>query len=555
METKNLIIAILITTLIVFVFTFLQGRSNQPTSTAETESQLADERIDNVTSGLLIPTGDDPEILSTLNHQTNIFSIEFSQENGSIKTMELLPSDQIGDNSVALISNNNSYPDPFSLLWGGEALNVLYNARKTPQGYVFSRTFTHTDPNVGTDVLIEKEYVFYPNEYIYDLEIRIQLEEGSSSIEPYALYVGPQLVEESLQTQSNQNVRVFSYYNNRRRTKNVRDNRSETLVDRVRWIGFSDKYFSILLIPDNLQYAYTFRRNNSSPIEEHAMIVQRPPIKSGVVQDVYKFYVGPKRQNTLSKYSDAEDNSLGLQGLELEDVLDARVLFGWLENILKFGLQWLYVLFPNYGISIIILTLLVKLMLLPLTLRGQRSMERMQALNPQTQELREKYGEDRQKMNVELNALYRKEKVNPLGGCLPLLIQFPFFIAMYGLFNNHFDLRGATFISGWINDLSAPEMLFQLPFTIPLVNWDAIRGLPIIFIGTQLITIFVQPNVNSGGTSQGQAALMKYGLPIFLFFVLYNSPSGLLVYWISSNVLTVVQQWISTFIKKRNQYA
>jgi len=142
--------------------------------------------------------------------------------------------------------------------------------------------------------------------------------------------------------------------------------------------------------------------------------------------------------------------------------------------------------------------------------------------------------------------------VNPLGGCLPLLAQFPFFIAMYGLFNNHFDLRGATFIPGWITDLSAPDVIFSFgDFTIPLIGWTALRGLPIIFVGTQLLsTKFTQTATTS--SSSGQMKFMQFGLPIIFFFILYNVPSGLLVYWIFSNLLTVAQQYYYNNIRKKD---
>jgi YidC/Oxa1 family membrane protein insertase len=206
---------------------------------------------------------------------------------------------------------------------------------------------------------------------------------------------------------------------------------------------------------------------------------------------------------------------------------------------------------PNYGVAIIILTILVKAALYPLTRKSYESNAKMQAVQPKVQELREKYKDNQQKQNEEMAKLYKKEGVNPLGGCLPLLAQFPFFLAMFGLFNNHFDLRGATFIPGWITDLSAPDIVLSFgDFTLPLLGWEALRGLPIIFVGTQLLsTKFTQSATSSG--SSGQMKFMQYGLPLIFFFILYNMPSGLLVYWIFSNILTVGQQYYSNKKKDR----
>jgi len=191
----------------------------------------------------------------------------------------------------------------------------------------------------------------------------------------------------------------------------------------------------------------------------------------------------------------------------------------------------------------------VKLLLWPLMRKSYQSTARMQAINPKVQELREKYKDNQQKMNTEMAALYKKEGVSPLGGCLPMLAQFPFFLAMYGLFNNHFDLRGAVFIPGWITDLSAPEAIVEwISPSLPLLG-TALRALPIIFVGTQLLStkLTQTPQANQ---SNAQMKLMQYGLPIMFFFILYNVPSGLLVYWIFSNVITAGQQYYYNKIKK-----
>ena len=204
----------------------------------------------------------------------------------------------------------------------------------------------------------------------------------------------------------------------------------------------------------------------------------------------------------------------------------------------------------NYDVAIIITTIIVKIVLWPLMRKSYQSTARMQAINPKIQALRDKYKNDQQRVNKEMQALYKKEGVSPLGGCLPMLGQFPFFLAMYGLFNNHFDLRGAVFIPGWIVDISAPDIILGFgDFTIPLIGWTALRGLPIIFVATQLISTSLTqtPQANQ---SSAQMNMMKYGLPAVFFFILYNVPSGLLVYWIFSNLITSGQQYYYNTIKK-----
>jgi len=144
--------------------------------------------------------------------------------------------------------------------------------------------------------------------------------------------------------------------------------------------------------------------------------------------------------------------------------------------------------------------------------------------------------------------LYQKEGVNPLGGCLPMVLQIPVFFALYSLFNTQFDLRGAMFIPGWIPDLSLPDSVFHWGFALPLVNWTDLRILPLVMVGTQMWTSSLsQP---TGGMNT-QMKVMTFGLPFIFFFMLYEMPSGLMVYWCVQNILTVVQQWyINTHFKK-----
>jgi YidC/Oxa1 family membrane protein insertase len=154
-------------------------------------------------------------------------------------------------------------------------------------------------------------------------------------------------------------------------------------------------------------------------------------------------------------------------------------------------------------------------------------------------------------MNLEMSALYKKEGYNPLSGCLPMVIQMPIFFAMYNLFNTHFDLRGALFIPGWIPDLSLPEAVYTFAsFRVPILGWTAVRLLPFLYVGSQLIYGKVTQTPDQQGNAQMK--MMMYVMPVMFFFILYDVPSGLLVYWIMSNMLTLVQQLtINKYIAKK----
>ena len=189
--------------------------------------------------------------------------------------------------------------------------------------------------------------------------------------------------------------------------------------------------------------------------------------------------------------------------------------------------------------AIILLTVLIKILFFPLTQKSFESTSKMSMLSPKIEELKKKHQGKPEKLNQEMMALYRKEGVNPVGGCLPLLLQMPIFFALFELLNNAFDLRGAPFIAPWIGDLSAPESLLPFGFTIPLLNWDELRILPFLMLGTTLLQSRISQNP---GATQTQMKMMMYAMPIFFFFILYSMPSGLVIYWTMQNVLSIAQQ-------------
>jgi YidC/Oxa1 family membrane protein insertase len=194
-------------------------------------------------------------------------------------------------------------------------------------------------------------------------------------------------------------------------------------------------------------------------------------------------------------------------------------------------------------VAIILLTILIKALLWPLTHKSFESTARMQALQPKISELREKYKNNPQKMNQEIGALYKKEGVSPLGGCLPMLLQMPILFAMYTLLSTHFELRSAVFIPGWINDLSSPESILDFkPVRLLFFELSAIRVLPFVMLVTTFVQTRFTQTPDSSGSSGANMKMMTYAMPIMFFFILYNLPSGLVLYWTMQNVLSIFQQ-------------
>jgi YidC/Oxa1 family membrane protein insertase len=198
-------------------------------------------------------------------------------------------------------------------------------------------------------------------------------------------------------------------------------------------------------------------------------------------------------------------------------------------------------LIPNYGIAIIILTLLTKVLLWPLGTKSYKSMSDMKKLAPLIKEIKEKYKDDRKRVNEETMGLYRTYKINPLGGCLPMLVQIPVFFALYRMLYEAIELRHAPFFL-WINDLAAPDRLFRFDFTIPFM--DPPYGIPVLTL-VMGATMFLQQKMSPPMGDPTQAKMMML-MPVIFTVIFINFSSGLVLYWLVNNIVSISQQYYIT---------
>jgi YidC/Oxa1 family membrane protein insertase len=236
----------------------------------------------------------------------------------------------------------------------------------------------------------------------------------------------------------------------------------------------------------------------------------------------FRLYMGPKELDQLAK---AEHN------------LVKAVDYGWFTVIAKpllHVLNWFYRFTHNYGIAIILLTVIIKVLFWPLTQKSFQSMQAMKKLQPKIAQLREKYGDDKEKLNQELMQLYRTYKVNPVGGCLPMVLQIPVFFALYRMLNGAVELRHMPFML-WIHDLTAPDRL-DIGFSIPYLG-----GLPVLTI-LMGATMFIQQKMTPSAGDPRQEQIMLL-MPVVFTVMFVNFPAGLVLYWLVNNVLSIVQQY------------
>ena len=319
-----------------------------------------------------------------------------------------------------------------------------------------------------------------------------------------------------------------------------------------KWVAFNNRYFAIISSPANSNNTIFESMTFSKPLTNQyrndfhfANLVSEHNIKSGSsITDTYSIFIGPKVRSLFSKYYVPESYESIFQesflGLNLRP----------LTYILDIILNILYRFTKSYAWAIILFTFLFKLATYPLNTASYKSMKKMQLLNPKIENIREKYKDNPDKLNVEIMALYKKEKINPLGGCLPMLLPFPLLIAFFYLMQSMVELRNAPFL--WITDLSSPDKLFVFPANIPILGGLNFNLFPILMAITSYLSMKLQPSSSTANSGQAamQMKMMTTIFPLMMLIMFYNFASGLALYWTAQNVFGVIQQFITARFDK-----
>ena len=306
------------------------------------------------------------------------------------------------------------------------------------------------------------------------------------------------------------------------------------------WIGFTDKYWLTALIPDQSQKVNFSMRALAGNEDRYqtdylgsAMVLNN----GETISYETRFFAGAKVLTMIDTYS--EDLNIAN--------FDLAIDFGWFYFMTKpffYAINWLNSLLGNFGLAILAFTVVIRLALYPLANKSFRSMAKMRALSPKLTKMREQHKDDRQKLNQEMMALYKSEKVNPAAGCLPILLQIPVFFALYKVLYVSIEMRQAPFF-GWIKDLSEvdPTSIFNLfgllPYSTSLVPDFLNIGVWPILMG---LSMFIQQRLNPPPPDPVQAKIFQW-MPVFFTFLLATFPAGLVIYWTWNNALSIIQQW------------
>jgi YidC/Oxa1 family membrane protein insertase len=403
-------------------------------------------------------------------------------------------------------------------------------------GQIRALTFTGHDES---GVQVRQTYRVHPGSYAIDLEVEIQGVPASLPISDYSLTVRSWPAFTEADRESDQNaLKASSLVGTSIHREGARSlvRKPKTFEGNVVWAGVQSRYFVTALAlvqgagrsvtsgaqeqplaPDAAGHLGRGERAVQE-IAVNTMVVSLP----GSAQPVHRFvlYAGP------SEYAQLER----LTGTQLERLVD----LGWswirpISAVLLGVLNWIEAVLRNYGVAIIVLATLLRVLLHPLNMSSLKSMRAMQRLQPEMERLRAKLKKDPTAMNAAIMALYKEHKVNPAGGCLPMLLQMPVLIALYQVLFNAIELRQAPFV-GWMSDLSAPELLFTVA-SFP------IRLLPILMVLSGFLLQRMTP-------TNPQQAPMAYMMNLMMLVFFYNLPSGLVLYWTVMNVLSALQQWL-----------
>lgn len=569
--TKNTIIAIILSTIVFLGSVFIQQKffpaPAQSEQTVETQSENVSENNEaKKDSGLVSIENSKAEAFEEqkIVVTTKYAEIELTNRGGDIISYKLLNHIDVDTKEgIQMVDNVTEFNRACALAFGDEkagVLNDLFNVKKEGENtYLFTKNYSiKNEDGTTAKFILGKRYTFDPESYMFKLDVLLH-GDGINNLS-YTLRTAPQMGPHFNPKLNRYENRQFITFNGGKSKKQVLGTKQFKPYDKVKsyiWNGIAGKYFTQLIIPENsekmgISYYSTLIETNDYANAQAILV--RNPINENDVKDSYYMYFGPKDEKSLKIFNLAERNTWGLSGLHLNECLNSNGWLGWLETILKWIMEIINKFVHNWGVSIILMTIFIKLLMFPFTKKQSLGTLKMQEIQPKMQALQAKYKDNQPKLQEEMAKLYKDANYNPMSGCLPMLVQFLILFAMYNLFNNYFEFRGSSFIPHWIEDLSSGDTVHTLKFDIPYFG-NQVRILPFIYLASQLLFGKITGNggTTAPGTSQAQMQMMMYVMPILFFAMFYNAPAGLLLYWTVSNLFQMGQQIIINKIMKQKK--
>ncbi len=452
------------------------------------------------------------------------------------KHVQLVNSENGGDFNIIFVTKDGRLVNTASL---GFDVNLDQAYYRIKAGDSISVKFEN---QIAEGKSIIKNFVFYGNEY--QSKVSVELNNLDDIISSFRYDV---VWSNGINFVENNSVDEATYSNASAYSgeeqvivdaSDVGEKITKDINGKVDWVGVRNKYFAVIISPDKPDddggaYFEGTREEipNLGTREYYSASLKVPFDNQKQQKNTFHLYIGPVQYDTLKSYNN-----------NFEALYDFGSLFGLKfiirpisEHILLPFFTFLHSFIPNYGFVIIVFTLILKVVLYPLTKTSYKSMKKMQLLQPKIKELKEKLKDEPQKLQKETMKLYSTYGINPMGGCLPMLLQMPILFALFSLFNVAIEIRHEPFIL-WITNLSAPDVIYTLPFKVPFFNLDKVSGLAIL-LG---ITMFFQQKMSVKDPSQ---KALIYIMPVMLTLLFMTFPSGLNLYYFMFNLFSIIQQY------------
>ena len=535
MDRNTLVAFFLISLVLIFTPKYMELVSPASTETKSTDSLFVEPTppqvpVQETRSSTLAATrqtgqpvlSSNPEEIISIN--TDLYSAEVSSMGGGSFNSFRFNRYFTADSKLVNIAKGNNLLITGKTL-DGDDLNLSgpWDVHSKENGVIQKIVFKK---EVFSGMFIYKSLLFYEDSYVVDVEL--DLTDVSNNIYRNAMFGwsgGLSSTEENLED----DLYYFnSYVYQGGELENLKVGKGEsedkTFNGTTDWAALRTKYFTVAIIPENNKAVdrVTLSGVGDEKTETYgASFVFDPINKEG-----FRLYLGPLEYDRVTSL-----------GVGLESIMD----FGWsfirpISKGVLYALKSMHGFIPNYGFVLIVFAFLIKLIVYPLTKKSYQSMSAMQAVAPEINELKEKYKSNPTKLNQATMELYKKRGVNPLGGCLPMLLQMPLLFALFQVFRTTIELRAEPFI-WWITDLSSPDTVLLLPFKIPIYG-SHVAILPVLMV----VSMFVQQRMMSGAAQQPQQKTMQYFMTVFFFLMFNGFPSGLNLYYTLFNVLTIAQQ-------------
>ena len=572
-EQKRLVLAVVLSMVVLLGYQTFFVKTPEPVappSVAENqevkETQATQSILDRSSVKPLVPVA--PVVLEaqrknyrTIEVSTPLYYVVISEKGAVVKSLELKKFKETNeaDSPLKQLVSEQLVDGIFSFDLEGESIiglkDAVYAAKvdtaktileqgketiefewTTPQGYVVKKIFTFSADSylIDCDIVIDNHTTGVLNDAIVISTPGVFTDETKSRSR--FAFEGPMLFVNGEFTSVDPDDIKITEKDRKKESKLQEKISNSQFIGQIDWAGYSERYFMTAVMP-KLKGDGTSINSRVKLTYVHDLVTTNyirkmdrlDPGTGGVYS--FSFYMGPKSQKVLSSYGNNLKESVNFG------------FFNIIASPLLKGMNIIYELIPNYGIAIILLTVVIKLVFWPLGSKSYKSMSKMKKVQPLMMEIREKYKNDKQRMNQEVMGLYKTYKVNPAGGCLPLLVQMPIFFALYRMLYQAIELRHAPFI-GWITDLAAPDRLMEFAFDVPFM--ESPDGIPMLTL-IMGASFFLQQKMSPTGGDPMQAKMMML-MPIFMTVIFINLPSGLVLYMFVNNLISMGQQY---YIQKK----